>query len=227
LQVRRKHSPPSTHCINADIDLARNDYSRSAIQQDFAAGIRELDQENAEDEDPDNFDPYEDIRDYDEVANSLPVFCVSSRAYQKLSGRLKKDNDVPGFSNLAQTEIPKLQEHCKKLTEKNRQATCRRFLNALVQLINSLGLWASDDGTGVKMSDKQRDVEKTFLVHRLKELEKALERAVDNALDDCISNLDEQLFDKFGTAADAAAAVALPVSDGWGAHKHDGGLMYP
>jgi hypothetical protein len=134
---------------------------------------------------------------------------------------------VPGFSTLEQTEIPKLQEHCMKLTEKNRQATCRRFLNALVQLISSLGLWASDDGTGVKMSDKQRDVEKTFLVHRLKELEKALERAVDNALDDCISNLDEQLFDKFGTAADAAAAVALPVSDGWGAHKHDGGLMYP
>ena len=67
----------------------RNQYSKAAIQQDVAAGIKELDQENAEEEDPDNFDPEEDIRDYDEVARTLPVFCVSSKAYQKLSGRMK------------------------------------------------------------------------------------------------------------------------------------------
>lgn len=67
----------------------RNHYSKAAIQQDFDAGIRELDQENAEEEDPDNFDPQGEIRDYDEVARTLPVFCVSSRAYQKLCGRMK------------------------------------------------------------------------------------------------------------------------------------------
>ena len=33
----------------------RNEYSRGAIRRDFAAGIRELDQENAEEEDPDSF----------------------------------------------------------------------------------------------------------------------------------------------------------------------------
>jgi hypothetical protein len=33
----------------------RNEYSRSAIRRDFAAGIKELDQEAAEEEDPDNF----------------------------------------------------------------------------------------------------------------------------------------------------------------------------
>lgn len=61
----------------------RNKYSKSAIQEDFAARIKELDQENGEEDDPDNFDPDEDMRDYKEVAESLPVFCVSSRAYQK------------------------------------------------------------------------------------------------------------------------------------------------
>ncbi|KAK3067558.1 hypothetical protein LTR53_015506 [Teratosphaeriaceae sp. CCFEE 6253] len=77
----------------------RNEYSRHAIRQDFADGIRELDQENAEEEDPDNFDPTQDARDYEQVARDLPVFCVSSRAYQKLAGRFKKDPDVPGFEN--------------------------------------------------------------------------------------------------------------------------------
>lgn len=68
----------------------RNQYSKGAIQQDFAAGIKELDQENAAEEDEEGFDPEEDLRDYDAVARSLPVFCVSSRAYQKLSGRMVK-----------------------------------------------------------------------------------------------------------------------------------------
>lgn len=81
----------------------RNEYSRSAIRQDFAAGIKELDQENAEEEDPDNFNPEEDVRDYDEVARSLPIFCVSSRGYQKLCDRMQKDNDVPGFTTKEQT----------------------------------------------------------------------------------------------------------------------------
>ncbi|KAI7199100.1 hypothetical protein D0869_07257 [Hortaea werneckii] len=125
----------------------RNAYSRDAIRNDFAAGIRELDQENAEEEDPEHFNPEEDLRDYDEVARNLPVFCVSSRAYQKLSGRLKKDKDVPGFEDVQQTEMPQLQAHCKKLTENGRQASCRRFLNSLTQLLTSMALWASDDNT--------------------------------------------------------------------------------
>lgn len=50
----------------------RNTYSKGAIQQDFADGIKELDQENAQEEDPDNFNPDEQLRDYEEVAKSLP-----------------------------------------------------------------------------------------------------------------------------------------------------------
>jgi DNA repair exonuclease SbcCD ATPase subunit len=68
----------------------RNRYSMTAIQQDFAAGIREMDNEIQEEENPDNFDPEDEVRDYQQVAESLPVFCVSSRAYQKLSGRMVK-----------------------------------------------------------------------------------------------------------------------------------------
>lgn len=204
----------------------RNTYSRTAIAQDFAAGIRELDQEAAEDEDPDSFDPSENVRDYDAVAASLPVFCVSSRAYQKLSGRMKKDNDVPGYSMLADTEIPQLQAHCKKLTEKGRQASCRRFLNSLKQLLGSLGLWASDDGTGVKLTATQKDGEKQFLTKKLKELEKALEKVVTEIMVDAADTIDDQLFAKFAPAVHAAATEALPRAQAWGAHKSDGGLYW-
>lgn len=72
----------------------RNQYSKGAIQQDFAQGLRELDQELAAEDDEGNFNPDADTRNY-EVARSLPVFCVSSRGYQKLQGRLKKDPDIP------------------------------------------------------------------------------------------------------------------------------------
>ncbi|CAK4034253.1 Hypothetical predicted protein [Lecanosticta acicola] len=152
----------------------RNEYSKSAIQQDFASGIRELDLEAAEEEDPDNFNPENDIRDYDEVARSLPVFCVSSRAYQKLSGRMQKDSEVPGFTEAEQTEIPQLRAHCKKLTVKGRQAGCRRFLNSL---------------NGIKLTAQQRDAEKSFLSRTLKELEKALSKfpsAVQAAANDAV-----------------------------------------
>lgn len=109
----------------------RNEYSKGAIRQDFAAGIRELDQENAQEEDEDNFDPTAEIRDYEEVARSTPVFCCSSRAYQKMSGRLQRDSTVPGFRSTDETEIPQLQQHCKKLTEGVRASNCRRFLTNL------------------------------------------------------------------------------------------------
>ncbi|KAI7569412.1 hypothetical protein KC317_g3361 [Hortaea werneckii] len=204
----------------------RNAYSRDAIRNDFAAGIRELDQENAEEEDPEHFNPEEDLRDYDEVASNLPVFCVSSRAYQKLSGRLKKDKDVPGFEDIQQTEMPQLQAHCKKLTENGRQASCRRFLNSLTQLLTSMALWASDDGSGTKMTGQQRDIERSHLSRELRKLEKELEKAVDNTIEDAEATLREQVFDKFAPAVDSAEANALSTADGWGAHRNDGGLHF-
>jgi len=84
---------------------SRNHYSKGAIQQDFAAGVKEMDQENAAEKDEDSFNPKDILRNYEEVARSLPVFCVSRIAYQKLSGRLQRDLDVHGFQSLEETEV--------------------------------------------------------------------------------------------------------------------------
>lgn len=149
----------------------RNQYSKGAIQQDFAQGIRELDQELAAEEDEENFNPDADTRSYEEVARSFPVFCVSSRGYQKLQGRLKKDPDIPGFKALEETEIPQLQAHCKQLTVAGRTSNCKRFINNLSQLLNSLSIWASNDGSSANMTADQRRRERKYLQKGLKELE--------------------------------------------------------
>ncbi|KAF7869938.1 hypothetical protein EAF04_004722 [Stromatinia cepivora] len=195
----------------------RNKYSKGAIQQDFATGIKELDMENAEEEDAENFNPDEDIRDYDAVARSLPVFCVSSRAYQQLNGRLRKDAKIPGFRNVQETEIPQLQAHCKKLTEAGRSATCRRFLNALLQLVLSLSLWSNNDGTNINLSDSQKIAQASWLQKKLKDLEESLDKAVGSCVADMKDALTENIFEKFNEAIPLAAEQAPSIAARWGA----------
>ncbi|KAF7899405.1 hypothetical protein EAE99_012326 [Botrytis elliptica] len=194
----------------------RNNYSKTAIQQDFATGIKELDMENAEEEDAENFNPDEDIRDYDAVARSLPVFCVSSRAYQQLNGRLKKDARIPGFRNVQETEIPQLQAHCKKLTEAGRSAACRRFLNSLLQLVLSLSLWSNNDGTNINLSDSQKATEARWLQKNVKDLEESLDKAVGKCILEMKDALTENIFEKFSEVIPLAADQAPGIVAKWG-----------
>lgn len=194
----------------------RNDYSKTAIQSDFAAGIKELDQENAQEEDEEAFNPDEDVRDYEEVARSLPVFCVSSRAYQKLSDRMQRDANVPGFRNAEETEVPQLKAHCKKLTEGGRASNCRRFLTDLSQLINSLTLWSSNDGTGLNISSAQMAAESRFLKSRLQNLDKNLDKAVGECLQEMKQTLAENIYDNFEGVVQQAVNEATTTSTRWG-----------
>ncbi|KAF1961197.1 hypothetical protein CC80DRAFT_463932 [Byssothecium circinans] len=211
--------------INALCIAERNKYSKGAIQQDFAAGIKELDMENAEEEDEEAFNPDEDQRDYEEVARSLPVFCVSSRAYQKMCGRLKKDGKVPGFRTPEETEMPQLQQHCKKLTEAGRIQACRKFLLNLVQQLNTFTLWASNDGTGLKMTDEDKRKQHSYLQKRLSELEKGLEQAVAACLSVMKKELRNQIFDRYPELIEEAVDAAPQTAHSWG-YRHEGGLHY-
>ena len=204
----------------------RNDWSRRRICEDFAEGIKELDQENAAEENPDEFDPEEEIRDYEEVACSLPVFCVSSRAYQKLSGRLQKDGGVNGFTSLGQTEIPQLQAHCRKLTEAGRLQGCKSFLNNLSRLLTSLGLWASDDGSSSDTSTQQRKMMQAFVTKNLQTLKHQLAEAVRHTMEDVKESLETQLLGHLTTAANKAAKKAVHTSNGWGEPRDKGGLFW-
>ncbi|KAI9789949.1 MAG: hypothetical protein M1835_001330 [Candelina submexicana] len=217
--------------LSAKCIKGRNDYSKGAIQTDFAAGIKELDQELAMEDDEENFNPDVDVRDYDEVARSLPVFCVSSRAYQKLQGRLKKEAAVPGFKDVEGTEIPALQAHCRKLTEAGRANSCRRFLNQLSQLLNSMSLWASDDGTGPSLSEDQQAKETQRLSGRLKKLEKGLEKCVASTIKELKGELNDNIYDNYDPGISSAEDDAPETVASWGAkvnrdNRHVGGYYW-
>jgi chromosome segregation ATPase len=79
IQALQKDKDTIESDISAICIKGRNDYSKGAIQTDFAAGVKELDQENAQEDDEANFNPEEDIRNYEEVARSLPVRMKSHR----------------------------------------------------------------------------------------------------------------------------------------------------
>ncbi|KAF3050848.1 hypothetical protein E8E11_008956 [Didymella keratinophila] len=204
----------------------RNGYSKEAIQNDFAAGIKELDQENAAEEDEDDFNPDEEQRDYDQVAGSLPMFCMSSRAYQKMCGRLQKDDTVPGFETPEETEMPQLQAHCKKLTEAARVQNSRNFLLSVCQLLTTFTLWASNDGTGLKMTDDDKRKQAKYVERHLKELEEGLEACVKACLNVMKWEMNDQIFDKYPELIQEAIEAAPNTASTWGAHRNDGGLYW-
>lgn len=220
----------NVQAVQADIShiciAGRNDYSRRAIQQDFAAGLKELDQENAAEEDEANFNPDEEMRDYEAVAKSLPVFCVSSRAYQKMCGRLRKDDAVPGFKRPEETGMPQLRAHCKKLTEAGRIQTARTFLLSLCQQLTTFTLWASDDGTGLKMTEDEKQKQAKYLEKRLSGLERGLEEAVRSCLNAMKQEMNHQIFDRYPGMISDAIRSAPETARGWGAHKTEGGLYW-
>ncbi|KAL8800856.1 MAG: hypothetical protein Q9182_004876 [Xanthomendoza sp. 2 TL-2023] len=224
--VAKINSEMSALCISG-----RNQYSKGAIQQDFAAGIKEIDQEIAAEEDEDNFNPDNEVRDYDEVAKSLPVFCVSSRGYQKLQGRLRKEPPVPGFRTVEETEIPALQAHCEKLTETGRAANCRAFINRLSSLLNSLTIWASSDGTGANLTAEQKAKEARYLQKGLEGLETRLENVTKSCAQALNDEFSDAIYDRYEAAVQAAYFDSVPLAEHWGApvnreNRAAGGLFW-
>lgn len=134
--------------------------------------ILRLDREAAEEEGGDSHDPGLNAYEYDELARRLPVFCVSSRAYQKLSGRLDEDSfQVDGFSDTRATEIPQLQEHVKELTQEGRRVASLKFLNELSQLLGPMTVWAAEDNS-ISLNLKHKKADRAFLEDRFVVLKK-------------------------------------------------------
>lgn len=132
-----------------------------------------IDQENAS-HDEENFNPSCVHRDYKEVAQKLPVFCVSSKAYQKLSGRLENDEPTIGFDCLEETEIPALQKHALGIVHETRAVTCRQFLAGLNHSLTSLQLLAVQSGQPHRIADDLRGNELQAVAQAVEELKKVM-----------------------------------------------------
>lgn len=133
----------------------RNDFAKQVMKGYFAQVKRELDEENLE--------HFETQTQMGEPENGLPMFTVSSKAYQKLRGRFRTDAAIEGFTALEQTGIPQLQRHCIFLTEKAREASARRFLHQFDQLMRSIWIWSGPANQSKTLDDGAKEVlEKKF-----------------------------------------------------------------
>ena len=81
--------------------IARNEYTRERILEDFYQGIEDM-QKLA----PERMQPHEVRERY-----KLPVFCVSSFEYQQFIGVRKFDGEPKTFQSAEATEIPLLMKH--------------------------------------------------------------------------------------------------------------------
>ncbi|KAI1429250.1 hypothetical protein F5Y12DRAFT_727371 [Xylaria sp. FL1777] len=198
----------------------RNNLSRQTIRAQFALGLKELDEYEAERIDPNSFDPEKSLRDYAEVGRSLPIFCVSSKAYQSLA----KCKQVDGFCNMDATEIPQLRAHAKKLTEATRIRDMKSFLNDLAQTFNSLYLWSSKKGPEFYLTDEERKAEMKYVKEQVNQLEKRLQLANDD-FSRQLNKILEALFQFSKTAILHAAKCAPDTARGWPSRKRgDKGL---
>ncbi|KAL2016279.1 hypothetical protein VTK56DRAFT_3907 [Thermocarpiscus australiensis] len=195
----------------------RNNYARPVIQRKFAEGLKELDQGT---QDEASFDPKIMARDYSEVANKLPVFCVSAKAYHKMSGRLKRDEDISGFPLVDDTEIPALKNHALGIVQSARQAACGRFLDDLKHFLQKLYLQVIIDET-LNMGDDFRQLELEFLQESIEILKSDCDAAIQRTLADCRRIANATLFSAQVAANNAMSTVAV-----WGGPRDQGGLVY-
>lgn len=78
-------------------------------------------------------------RDYSLVAQSLPVFTLSSRAFQQLQRRVDQcQAPVSGFFSSEDTELPKLQRYTKQLTREDQIQKHKAYLNDFLTLLASI-----------------------------------------------------------------------------------------
>ncbi|KAK4218122.1 hypothetical protein QBC37DRAFT_446731 [Rhypophila decipiens] len=206
----------------------RNRYSTPNIQRQFADGVKEIDEEMAFERDADNFDPDCKMRNYDEVAQQLPVFCVSSQGYQRLCGRLKEDQDkkFPCFRNAGDTQIPQLQAHARSIATSMRQGECRSFLDNLSQCLTSLMVQVVLAAEPLKMADDLKEMELAFLETCVLKLRKGVKGTLDHKFSRWNERLKLDILDKFPGAVRFASDQATETVAGWEKPKEEGGLVW-
>ncbi|KAA8631032.1 hypothetical protein SMACR_01969 [Sordaria macrospora] len=204
----------------------RNQYSRPVIRQQFAEGLKELDEESLSGQGEGGHDNSYTRRDYQAIAARLPVFCVSGRAYQRMSGMLRNDEPTTGYLSLEETEITALQQHAQRTVANTRTDTCHWYLTNLHSLVSQLMVQVLTADKPLDLAKDLKDEELAFLEKSLKELSLKTHSAVVKAVDRCDLALQDALNDNFASAATRASKDAPGIAKSWGKPKRDGGIPF-
>lgn len=191
---------------------ARNKYSMNAIRSDFAEGVREM-VEDAETQEAEGTQSTAEP-DYAQIAQSLPVFCVSSRGYQCLLGR-SKDSAIEGYRAPADTQIPQLQEHAMRLGELELATTRKVFLADLARLLRSLLLWASGGETGTSIWSDDDFSRVTALDTRIGTLRVELDNLIKTASTGIRTGVETDLLEPISPMCMKVAHKLPDIASGW------------
>ncbi|EDN95069.1 hypothetical protein SS1G_10944 [Sclerotinia sclerotiorum 1980 UF-70] len=142
--------------IKAACTQARNNYTQEHLKMDFENGLQGL-------------------------LDQLHVFCVSSKGYQKLSGRFKRDRIPEGFVTVNDTFIPSLQDYAAASTLTARTNITDAFLNESNLLKLTIKSWAKND-TPNSLSSSQKHALNTRLGEQIETLNKSFGHAFDTAV---------------------------------------------
>ncbi|GJC97923.1 tat pathway signal sequence [Colletotrichum higginsianum] len=201
----------------------RNQVSSQRIKQDFADGIREVDEATAPDQNDVFYIPDKPPRDYEKVKAGLHVFCISSRAYQKLNGMMQNVGfDTSGYGNSDDTGIPELQAHAQKLTESHRNARCREILVKLQALLTSIACWIT--GLDIKRAGLDSSSIKVHLRRESVKFRNNLTESLDACSEKLTKMLQINIYSKTNSLAIAAELEATPYANRWFESQDDGGL---
>lgn len=110
--------------------------------------------------------------DYERIGRDLPVYCISSRSYQQLRGRMKKDRRVAGFTTLEETEVPGLQRHTLEFAAAVQDGYFKSHLNEICRFLRGIDLFLAGDEATLKISDAERQEECEFLEKAVGKLRK-------------------------------------------------------
>lgn len=138
----------------------RNIYASRVIQLDFAAGMEDLAREDRE-EDDEAEHPIAEASVIN-MAESLPVFCVSSQGYQKFTGQLEGEQTAALFSNLEDTGITQLRAHIFELGKAQLDVAEETLLNACQSLMTSLRLWSTGGQVSLITTNQDVDAQKAL-----------------------------------------------------------------
>lgn len=222
-ELKAQVSSLQAECTQLNIEATarcielRNDYSKEAIRSDFAEGVRET-VEDAETQHAGEARPAAEP-DYAQIAESLPVFCISSRGYQSLMGRSLKDGTIGGYRCLKDTQIPQLQEHAMRLGDLELATTNKSFLADLAGLMRSLLLWASSSRSSGCCNTETLSEDEISKLSRLNTLITTLQMELDNWIKLAIAGIRTRVKDELLEPISPMcvnASVNLPgVALGW------------
>jgi hypothetical protein len=101
-------------------------------------------------------------------------FCISSKAYQKMSGRFKRDSGIQGFPNLDFTQIPQLREFADRSTLPKREEIADGILTELNLMNVSIKVWGEKKDNST-LSLPQRNALKKALEEHFKAMKQVFE----------------------------------------------------